>query len=247
MYIIISPAKRMREDTDALPTLTMPAFPEKTEKLLQYLRALPPEELRALLACNEKIAAENYQRFSDMNPARPRTPAVFAYQGIQYQYMAPTAFTDREYEYVQAHLRILSGFYGMLRPFDGIYPYRLEMQAKLRTDFCSSLYDFWGDDMGKALTEKGGWVLDLSSEEYSRAARQGADPEIPWISVRFGEVTGGKIREKGTQCKMARGSMVRYLAERSITDPEGVKEFDQLNYRFDPERSSRSEYVFIKG
>ena len=127
MKIIISPAKRMKEDTDGMPVLGMPPFPEKTRALYEYLKGLSPEELKALLRCNDRIALENYRRYQEMDRRNQRTPAIFAYQGIQYQYMAPTAFTDGEYDYLQSHLRILSGFYGCLRPFDGIFPYRLEM------------------------------------------------------------------------------------------------------------------------
>ena len=101
-----------------------------------------------------------------MELERGLTPALFAYEGIQYQHMAPTVFTDAEYAYVQEHLRILSGFYGMLRPFDGIVPYRLEMQAK--PEFCGTLYRFWGQRLGTALSEQNDLVIDLASEEYSR-------------------------------------------------------------------------------
>lgn len=81
--------------------------------------------------------------------------ALLAYEGIQYRYMAPAVFTSDALEYVQEHLRILSGFYGVLRPFDGVRPYRLEMQAKLKTDFCASLYDFWGRTWRGCWTRRG--------------------------------------------------------------------------------------------
>ena len=246
MKIIISPAKRMKEDTDSLPIQGMPQFPEQTERLLVYLKALSLQELQRLLACNDKIATESYRRFQSIDPRRSRTPAIFAYQGIQYQYMAPTAFTDGEFAYVQQHLRILSGFYGMLRPFDGIYPYRLEMQAKLKTAFCENLYEFWGETLGQELSRNNDIVVDLASEEYSRAARQGVSTNVRWITLRFGEEQNGRFREKGTQCKMARGSMVRWMAENRVTDPEALTAFDGLDYRFSPERSEPDCLIFCK-
>ena len=148
MKIIISPAKRMKEDSDAMPVLGTAPFSKKTDRLKRYLRQLSLSELQALLQCNEHLAEENYRRYQSMDRAKPATPAIFAYQGIQYQSMAPTAFTEEQYRYIQEHLCILSGLYGVLRPFDGVTPYRLEMQAKLQTPFCRDLYDFWNGVRG---------------------------------------------------------------------------------------------------
>lgn len=246
MKIIISPAKRMKEDPDSMPVLGRPMFLPKTQQLYTYLKSLSCEQLQALMACNDKIAAQNYQRYQTMDQLVQRTPALFAYQGIQYQYMGPTAFTDQQYAYLQEHLCILSGFYGLLRPFDGIFSYRLEMQAKLKTDFCENLYDFWGDDLGGELSRDNGLVLDLASEEYSKAARQGLSPAVRWVTVRFGEVQKGKFREKGTQVKMARGAMVRYLAEHAVTRVEEICGFQELGYHFDQARSAQDVFVFTK-
>lgn len=245
MNIIISPAKRMREDYDSLPYSGHPMFLEKAEQLLFYLRSLSPEQLQTVLACSNKIAAQNHQRYQEMPELTLRTPALFAYQGIQYQYMGAGSFTDHQYAYLQEHLYIVSGFYGLLRPFDGIHSYRLEMQAKLRTDFCKNLYDFWGEDLGKTLS-KGRLVIDLASEEYSKAARRGIAPETRWVTVRFGVLRNGKLKETGTQVKMARGAMVRYLAEHAISDPAEMQGFTELGYRFDPELSKADALVFVK-
>lgn len=246
MKIIISPAKRMKEDWDAMPPLGRPRFLPKTRQLYEYLKSLSCQELQALMVCNDRIARQNYQRYQTMGQLRQRTPALFAYQGIQYQYMGPTAFTDRQYAYLQEHLCILSGFYGLLRPFDGIVSYRLEMQAKLKTDFCENLYDFWGVDLGGELSRDNDLVLDLASEEYSRAARQGLSEGVRWITLRFGQVQDGRFREKGTQVKMARGAMVRYLAEHEITEPEQLCGFQEQGYCFDRQRSERNILVFSK-
>ncbi len=245
MNIIISPAKRMQEDYDSLPFGGLPRFPEKTQMLWEHLRGLSPEALRELLQCNEKIAGQNYRRFQEMPDMPLRTPALFAYQGIQYQYMGAKSFTDHQYAYLQEHLYIVSGFYGLLRPCDGIHAYRLEMQAKLRTDFCKNLYDFWGEDLGRTLSE-GGLVIDLASEEYSKAARQGISPATRWVTVRFGQLQKGKLKETGTQVKMARGAMVRYLAEHAVSDPAEMQGFTELGYRFDPDRSQEDALVFVK-
>lgn len=156
MQIIISPAKKMKEDIDSFACRDLPALLPRTRVLLRHLRGLDVPSLRKLLSCNDQIAELNYARFQTMDLERDLTPALLAYEGIQYRYMAPAVFTSDALEYVQEHLRILSGFYGVLRPFDGVRPYRLEMQAKLKTDFCASLYDFWGGGLGEAVGRGGG-------------------------------------------------------------------------------------------
>ena len=132
MRIIISPAKKMKVDTDCFPYRDLPKFLTNTEEICGQLQSMSYEELKKLWKCNDQIAELNVRRLRDMDLLGPLTPAVLAYEGIQYQYMAPSVFMDQEYAYIQEHLRILSGFYGILRPFDGVTPYRLEMQAKLK-------------------------------------------------------------------------------------------------------------------
>ena len=131
MRIIISPAKKMNVDTDSLPCRGLPRFLDRAEILLERLRELDYEELKALWKCNDKLARLNADRVADMDLYRQLTPALLSYEGIQYRYMAPGVLSDTELDYLQEHLRILSGFYGVLRPFDGVTPYWLEMQAKL--------------------------------------------------------------------------------------------------------------------
>ena len=125
MRIIISPAKQMRVDTDSFACTELPVFLDKTEMLKDWISALPYEQQKALWACNDKIARQNADRFAQMDLHKNLTPALLAYDGIQYTYMAPAVFEDGQYEYVQEHLRILSGFYGVLKPMDGVVPYRI--------------------------------------------------------------------------------------------------------------------------
>ena len=143
MKIIISPAKKMNIDTDTLACRSIPVFLNETEQLLAWMRRLSYEDAKAVWKCNDKIAEQNYKRVQEMDLRKNLTPAVIAYEGIQYQYMAPAVFGGAETDYIQEHLRILSGFYGVLRPFDGVTPYRLEMQA--RASEAGDLYRFWGD------------------------------------------------------------------------------------------------------
>lgn len=245
MRIIISPAKKMMMD-DSLACHAFPQFLSRAEQLLRRLREMSYAELKALWKCNDQIAKLNFERLRTMDLRRNLTPALLAYDGIQYQYMAPTVFTDQEFRYVEEHLRILSGFYGVLRPFDGVTPYRLEMQANLKTGKAKNLYEYWGSALSEILFSETDCVLNLASKEYSQCISRYLPEKAQFITCVFGERKGGRIIEKGTLCKMARGEMVRYMAERQIEDPDQLKAFDRLGYLFAPGESSATELVFIK-
>ena len=245
MRIIISPAKKMRVDTDSLSYLDLPAFLLKTEELCSTLQSMSDSELKKLWKCNDQIAALNIQRLQNMDLHNRLTPAVLAYEGIQYQYMAPGVFTEQAFHYIQEHLRILSGFYGILKPFDGVTPYRLEMQAKLRVGEAKDLYAYWGDSLAKTLFDETDCIVNLASREYSICISKYLSANVRFITCVFGEEKDGKVIEKGTMCKMARGEMVRFMAENQIEDPEQIKSFDRMNYRFVPVRSSDDLFVFI--
>ena len=246
MRIIISPAKKMNVDTDSLPWRDLPVFLPKTEQLCTQLQGMSDAELKKLWKCNDSIAALNIQRLQNMDLHSRLTPAVLAYEGIQYQYMAPGVFTGQAFHYVQEHLRILSGFYGILKPFDGVTPYRLEMQAKLRVGDCKDLYAYWGDALAQKLFAETDCIINLASKEYSLCISKYLPDSVRFITCVFGEEKDGKIIEKGTMCKMARGEMVRFMAENAITSPEQLTSFSRLNYQFSPDYSTPSTYVFIQ-
>ena len=242
MKIIISPAKQMVYE-EVLSFRELPVYLEKTERLMRYIKGLSYDELKSLLACNDKIAKLNYDRYSVMDLKKGLTPAVMSYDGIQYKYMQPQVLNVDGIEYLEKHLRILSGFYGVLRAFDGVTLYRLEMQARFKTDFCKSLYDFWGADIYNAV--KDDVILNLASTEYSKAVRRFAEPGIRFVDCVFGSIENGRVKEKGVYVKMARGELVRLMAENRIEDIEEIKDLDILNFRFDVELSDKDRFVFI--
>lgn len=246
MKIIISPAKKMKVDTDTLAWRDLPVFLGDTERLCKVLQGMSYEELKQLWKCNDTIAALNVERLRRMNLKQNLTPAVLAYEGIQYQYMAPGVFTQTEYDYVQEHLRILSGFYGVLKPLDGVTPYRLEMQARLQVGDKKDLYAFWGERLAQSLSAQTSCILNLASKEYSVAISKHLPDTVRFITCIFGEEKNGKVVEKGTACKMARGEMVRFLAQHQITTPEQVSNFHGLNYRYDQTRSDENNFVFLR-
>lgn len=246
LKILISPAKKMNTDTDSFHTIGTPHFIEKSEYLKNILKAMTYEELKKLWNCNDKIASLNFERLKNMNLEKNLTPAILSYDGIQYQHMAPGVFTYDQLDYVQEHLIILSGFYGMLRPFDGVVPYRLEMQAKLSGKNFKSLYDFWGSSITEVLSKTTDTIINLASKEYSRVVSDSVFDNIRFITCSFAEIVKEKPVEKGTLCKMARGEMVRYMAENNIVNPEDTKKFNRMNYSYSACLSDENNYVFVK-
>lgn len=246
MKIIISPAKKMITDTDSLECRGLPMYLDRTQQLMEILKSMSYDQLKQLWRCNDKIALLNRERLDVMDLRKRLTPAIFSYEGIQYQYMAPGVFTYEELDYIQDRLIILSGFYGMLRPFDGVVPYRLEMQAALSGDGFKSLYGFWGDILAGQLASETDTIINLASKEYSRVISDSLPGEVRFISCVFAEQSDSRLVEKGTLCKMARGEMVRYMAENNVNNPEGIKNFSRLGYCYSGELSDESTFVFVK-
>ena len=245
MQIIISPAKKMACRTDLLEPAGQPAFWERSKVLRDYINGLDFDEQKKLWGCNEKIARESAERFRAMTLDQGDTPAVLAYEGIQYQYMAPEVLETSALAYLQEHLVILSGLYGALRPLDGVEPYRLEMQAKARAEGCRDLYEFWGDTLYQYTRDESRTWINLASKEYSKCIEKYLQPEDTFLTIQFGEYLEGKVVQKGVYAKMARGEMVRFLGERQVKDPEEIREFSGGGYRFAPGLSTPDKYVFL--
>ena len=246
MRIIISPAKKMNVREDILNYRNLPVFLEETDRIMDWMKSLSLEEAKTLWGCNEKLAKQNFERFAKMELRRRLTPAILSYEGIQYQYMAPAVFENQMLAYVQEHLRILSGFYGVLKPLDGVTPYRLEMQAKAKVNGTGDLYDFCGDRLYREVLDDSHIIINLASKEYSKCVEKYLLPKDRFITCIFGELSNGKVVQKGTYAKMARGEMVRFMAENNISEPEDMKQFNRLEYRFADHLSTDMEYVFIK-
>lgn len=246
MKIIISPAKKMNINNDVFAALDLPCFLQEAKQLAAWVRALTYQEAKTLWGCSDKIAELNFGRFQDMELEKNLTPALLSYEGIQYQYMAPNVFSREAWDYVQKNLRILSGFYGVLKPLDGVVPYRLEMQAKVRLGGKRNLYDFWGCKLYEQVIDQSRTIINLASKEYSKCVEPYLQPEDRFITCVFGEWKGGNVIQKGTQAKMARGEMVRFMAENQIAEPEALRMFSHPHYRFEDELSSKKEYVFLK-
>ncbi|KRL90971.1 peroxide stress protein YaaA [Lactobacillus kalixensis] len=244
MKIIIAPAKKMKRDLDTFPIKTKPAFLEKTQILAEFLKSRTTNELKQLWNASDKVVESSQKQLEELDLANQLTPAIIAFSGIQYQYMAPDLFTEPALDYIQDNLRILSGFYGALRPFDGVCPYRLELKTPMVGFIDYSLYHFWGSDVADSLFKNDDLVINLASKEYSRLISPYLSENRRMITVDFLEEKNGKWRTIATHAKMARGEMVRFIAERQIKNPTELQDFHDFDFEFDKQSSTSDHFIF---
>ncbi|MDJ0826194.1 MAG: peroxide stress protein YaaA [Rhodobacter sp.] len=254
MLVVISPAKRLDWSAVDRGVPSEPVFRQEANRLAAHARQLSLAKLKGLMDLSDDLARLNRTRFRDFqdDPAPEATkPAVFAFAGDTYLGLEAASLDDETLAYAQDHLRILSGLYGVLRPMDAIQPYRLEMGSRLRTRRGSTLYDFWRDAPAKALnaaaeTAGTGILVNCASQEYFGAV----DPKK--LKLRLLEPVFMEEKSSGPKivsffAKKARGSMARFIVERRVTDPEGLKDFDLGGYRFEPSMSQDDRLVFLRG
>ncbi|GBG95332.1 hypothetical protein LFYK43_17910 [Ligilactobacillus salitolerans] len=244
MRVIISPAKKMVVDQDDFSIRSRPQYLHETKQLLNKMQRLSYQEAQKLWKTSEQLTQVNYQMLHQIDLKKQLTPALFCYSGIQYQYMAPDVLSGPALDYLQETLRILSGFYGILRPFDGIAPYRLEMGAKLQVKDSADLYAFWGPRLYAALAGHGP-IINLASKEYSRALTPYLKANDQFIEVTFAHLVEGKLKTRATPAKIARGQMVRFIAEEHVTKVDQLAKFQSPTYSFDPQRSTAAKLIFI--
>lgn len=234
----------MKIDRDSFPIQSKPQFLDKTRILERFLKSRSNEQLKDLWHASENVTKQSILQLENMNLDERLTPAILAFSGIQYQYMAPDLFTQPALDYIQKNLRILSGFYGMLRPFDGVCPYRLELNTKMVGFRDYSLYHFWGSDIAENLFQEDNIVIDLASKQYTRLVKSYLSQGRQLITVDFQELKNGKWKTVGVHAKMARGEMVRYIAEKQIKNPTDLQDFNDFEFQFEPDVSTKDHYVF---
>ncbi len=218
--------------------ITTPLFMEERNALFDTLAAMSFEQLQDLYKCSKRTLVPVWEEMERQKKGvfPPVSPALLSYSGIAYQSMAPAVFDDAQWDYINKHLRIISAMYGLLRPLDGIVPYRLEMQQRISMQ----LYEFWGKKIVNALDDE--VVINLASKEYSRCVERFQ----PVITPRFFELENGQRKEKGVYVKIARGTMVRWMAENQIQDPKDLVHFNELGYVYDPETSTETALHFVR-
>jgi len=251
--MLVSPAKSLDMQASYPALLTSDIrFLNESAELINQLQELNPEEIGKLMGISEKLAELNYQRFQDWVPqdAREACPALFAFKGDVYQGIAVDEFQPDELEYAQKNLRILSGLYGLLRPFDSMQAYRLEMGTKFQNAKGANLYAFWGSKITELLKQdmadnQSTELLNLASNEYFKAVKT---KEIAHkiITPVFKDYKNGKYKIISFYAKKARGLMVAFAVKNKIQHAEKLKAFDTAGYCFSAESSTETEWVFFR-
>ncbi|WP_170401295.1 peroxide stress protein YaaA [Ruegeria arenilitoris] len=252
MLVVISPAKRL-DWAERDIEVTQPDFRDDAIRLSKTARNLTLGDLKKLMDLSDDLARLNrdrYRAFSDSPEAAVTRPAALAFAGDTYQGLEAASLNGDEMEWAQDHLRILSGLYGVLRPLDAIQAYRLEMGSKLKTRRGKNLYEYWRDQLSKALNAQGDQIgtdvlVNCASQEYFGAV----DPKalkLRVVTPVFMEDKAGTPKIVSFFAKKARGAMARYIIQHRLTDPKGLLDFDTGGYEYRPDLSENDKPVFVR-
>lgn len=255
MLIVLSPAKIQNfAPQQLLKAFTQPEFLKEAEILVQEMRQLSALDLSKLLGINSNLSQLNADRY--FNWHQPFTPenakqAVLVFNGEVFHGLDAGSFSEDDFVYLQSHLRILSGMYGILRPLDLIQAYRLEISTKLQTYKGKNLYAFWGEQLtnsvNKAVKASGQpkVVLNLASGEYFNSIdRKLLKADV--IDFEFLEIKDESYKSIVMYTKKARGLMARYIIENRIENTEDLKGFSAEDYWYSEKLSSKTKFVFTR-
>ena len=252
VLIAVSPAKSLAPDRARDLARTHPVFDAEAQRLAACVAGVGQERIARMMDLSDTLAARTYRQLGAIDPEMPlraRCAAGWMFDGDVYATLDISTLSADMHGAAQSRLRILSGLYGVLRPFDGIQPYRLEMGRRLPDGPVATLYEFWGDRIathlaGEAVAQ-GSVVLDLASREYGRVL----DPlpgHVRRIVPRFEEMRGGRRKVVSFTAKRARGAMARWCLDTPQAGPDDLREFSWNGYAFDPEMSTPDAPCFLR-
>jgi cytoplasmic iron level regulating protein YaaA (DUF328/UPF0246 family) len=245
MIILMHSSKTMRPPAAPARTTGTPALLDRAEELIGYLRTLDPDQLTRIMKISEDLAVRTHEQYLDWStdPAA-QTPAAQTFVGDIYSGLQVDTFSAADRRYADAHLRILSGLYGVLRPYDAISPYRLEMGYRLPPGPYANLYRFWGDAVARHLPRRGP-IVNLAANEYSRVVSAHVDAgRIVTPKFLTADPTTGQPKFVVVHAKIARGAFARWLVTNRVGDA-ALPEFAEIGYRYDRAASTPAEPVFV--
>lgn len=252
MLIVVSPAKTLDYESPlATQQYTQPELIEHSAELIKVCKKLTPADISTLMKVSDKIAGLNvarFQQWSEIFTPDNARQAILAFKGDVYTGLDAQTMSEEDFDFAQAHLRMLSGLYGLLKPLDLMQAYRLEMGTKLANERGSNLYQFWGDvittELNKALNAQGDNVLiNLASNEYFKSVKtRQLDAQV--ITPIFKDYKNGQYKVISFFAKKARGMMARYIIDNRIDSVEDLTRFDAAGYYFDEQESTPTELVF---
>lgn len=245
MKTIISPAKNMNVIKDIEMPIDFENLDENTIKLCNIMKNLSPDDFSVYMKINSELALKTFTYYQDMDLSKMGTPAICSYNGIQYKNINPLDFDEKDIAFSNEHINIISGFYGLLKSQTPIQPYRLEMGLKMPFNF-KTLYKLWGDTIYYELYSDTDTVINLASDEYSKAITPFLKENDRFITVKFLKYSKGKYKALATDSKISRGQMVRFIVKNKIDNPEKLKSFDGNDYTFSEHLSDSKTFVFTK-
>lgn len=255
LKFILSPAKKMNVVEGPPYAQTQPKNLDLALKLAQILQDMSASELQSLWQCSDKILQQNLPRIARLSQTMSTDPsaltaAILSYEGIQYQHLNASVMDDRQLKWMNQHVYIVSGLYGALRPFDGITPYRLEMQARLQSKGCLNLYQFWNKQILQTIIsdDPEALIVNVASKEYAKAVVPHAkNADIKVVSCLFGTINPKTktFKQKSTESKEARGSFVRWCAERQVSSVQELRAFNEKNYHLASDYSKPDTLIFV--
>lgn len=251
MLILLSPAKNVNEARAAGHAATRPRFLSEAEQIVSVAREWSDDEISEIMKVSPALAKLNRERFQNWSRDGD-CAAGLLFDGDVYKELEFATFDDNALVSAEHRLRLLSGLYGLLRPMDGIRAYRMEMGRKIPGHPSGTLYKFWGAKIAQAIAEDAQeigtkTVLNLASEEYSKAVDQAALGDLAFVSPRFEEERAGKRKVIGVAAKRARGAMARWVLHANVTEAEDLESFTVGGYAFDADASEENRPVFVRG
>ena len=254
MLTLISPAKTLDYESPVkIADWTEPRFQDDSLQLIDKLKPLSKKRVAGLMSLSDKLAALNVERYRSYDekftPENSRQ-SIFAFKGDVYIGLDAQSLTKPDLKFAQKQLRIISGLYGLLRPFDLMQPYRLEMGTDLKNKRGKNLYEFWGDQLTDSVNQEleagsGKFVVNLASKEYFGAI-QPKRLQGELISPVFLDQKNGDYKIISFFAKKARGSMARFIIKERVKTIKKLEQFSEDGYRFDPTRSEAGKPVFIR-
>ncbi len=256
MLILLSPAKTLDMETPSrVAEPSLPGFMDESQKLVTTLKRYRKGKLSKLMHISEALAELNVERFEHWQPGfnnNNARPAIQAFRGDVYVGLDADTLSKPDLNYAQKHLRILSGLYGVLKPFDLMQAYRLEMGTALKTRRGKNLYEFWGERLTGYLNEElerrqGSSVINLASNEYFKSVKH-KQLVSPLISPAFKDEKNGDFKTISFFffAKKARGAMARHLIQTRAKNAQAVLTFNSLGYRYSASESSEGQPVFLR-
>ncbi|WP_242821409.1 YaaA family protein [Candidatus Arthromitus sp. SFB-rat-Yit] len=236
----------MKEVDDSYNNLTMPTYIEKAKEIVYKINSLSDEEIRNIMGIDGELLKINRCRYKKFKFDLNGNPAILSYTGTVYKNINANVFDNEEIEFCKDHIRILSGVYGILKPYDSIYEYRLEFKTKVKIGEFKDIYAYFGKCIYDDLVTYDNEILNLCSNEYSKAIIPYLSEKDEFVTCSFKIKKNNTIKSYAMDSKITRGKMVNFIVKNKINRYKDLREFNENGYSFNETLSNKNEYIFTK-